>query len=146
MMLRLLLALIYLYAGLTKAINPVLFRATIASYFQIPDFAALALAVSFPWLEIIAALSLIFNWKAVYGSGFLFLLSISFFALLVLHYNNVLPYGCGCFGFGGPEKISIYHIFRDFLITLLAGIVFFKSLKMERGRREKEKASDLWIK
>lgn len=132
MIFRWLLAFIYLAAGLPKILNPVLFKATIAAYFPVPDILALVVAIVFPWLEIIAALSLLLNWKTVYSSGFLFLLSLLFLVMMVLNYSNILPYGCGCFGFGGPEEIGIYQIVRDSLISILAGIVFVKALKERR--------------
>ena len=72
MILRWLLAGIYLYAGGTKVFNPVLFQATILSYYNIPEALALVVAILFPWLEIMAGLSLLVNWKTKYSAGFLF--------------------------------------------------------------------------
>ncbi|HHT64119.1 MAG: MauE/DoxX family redox-associated membrane protein [Bacillota bacterium] len=129
MILRWLLAGIYLYAGGTKVFNPVLFQATILSYYNIPEALALVVAILFPWLEIMAGLSLLVNWKTKYSAGFLFFLSLFFFIQMILNYSNILPYGCGCFGFSGPEKISLYHIGRDFLIVALAGLVCIREWK-----------------
>ena len=129
MIFRWLLAGVYLYAGGTKIFNPVLFKATILAYFTIPEALAVAIAVVFPWVEILAGLSLLVNWKTKYSSGFLLLLSLFFFVQMILNYSNILPYGCGCFGFGGPEKISIYHVLRDFFIAVLAGFVCFREWK-----------------
>lgn len=123
MMLRWLLAAIYLFAGGTKIFNLALFKATILAYFAFPDALAFVIALVFPWMEILAGLSLVVNWKTKYSSGFLFLLSLFFFGQMILNYSNILPYGCGCFGFSGPEKITIYHIMRDFSIAALAGYV-----------------------
>lgn len=129
MIFRWLLAGIYLAAGGTKIFNPVLFKATILAYFTIPESLALAIALIFPWVEIVAGLSLIIGWQAKYSSVFLFLLSLFFFVQMILNYSNILPYGCGCFGFSGPEEISIYHVLRDFSIALLAGFVCWKEWK-----------------
>jgi len=124
LILKLLLAGIYLFAGGSKIFNLYLYKATILAYYSfLPESLALLIAIVFPWVEILAGLSLALNWKTKYSSGFLFLLSLFFFIQIILNYSNILPYGCGCFGFGGPEKISLYHILRDFLIALLAGLV-----------------------
>jgi len=129
MIFRWLLAGIYLYAGVTKIFSLVLFKATILAYFNIPEALALAIALVFPWVEILAGLSLLVNWKTKYAGAFLFLLSLFFFVQMILNYSNILPYGCGCFGFSGPEKISVYHVLRDFSIASLAGFVCFREWK-----------------
>ncbi|MGI6685722.1 MAG: MauE/DoxX family redox-associated membrane protein [Bacillota bacterium] len=129
MIFRWLLAGIYLYAGGSKIFSLVLFKATILAYFNIPEFLAFIIALVFPWVEILAGLSLMVNWQTKYASSFLFLLSLFFFIQMILNYSNILPYGCGCFGFSGPEKISFYHILRDFLIAALAGYICFREWK-----------------
>ncbi|ODA39478.1 putative methylamine utilization protein MauE [Desulfosporosinus sp. BG] len=124
MILKLLFAGIYILAGGSKVLNLYLFKATILAYYSfLPESLALMIAIVFPWLEILAGLSLVLNWKTKHSSGFLFLLSLFFFIQIILNYSNILPYGCGCFGFGGPEKISLYHVFRDVSIMFLAGFV-----------------------
>lgn len=135
MIFRLALAVIYLYAGGAKLFSLALFKATILAYFPIPEGLALLIAIVFPWLEILAGLSLLLNWKTVYSSVFLFLLSLFFFAQKIFNYNNILPYGCGCFGFGTADKIGIYHILRDFSIATLAGLVFWLEYKGWRGSK-----------
>ena len=130
MIFKLLLAGIYLFAGGSKILNLYLFKATILAYYPfLPELVAVLIAIVFPWVEILASLSLVLNWKTNYSSSFLLLLSLFFLAQIILNYSNILPYGCGCFGFSGPEKISLYHVFRDFFIVLLAGWVCLKEWK-----------------
>jgi uncharacterized membrane protein YphA (DoxX/SURF4 family) len=127
---RLLLAGIYLFAGASKLFNLYLFKVTIMTYYPFfPELFALLIAIVFPWLEILAGLSLGLNWKTKYSSSFLFLLSLFFVVQTILNYSNILPYGCGCFGFSGPEKITIYYVLRDSLIAVLAGIVCLREWK-----------------
>ncbi|ATW25920.1 MauE/DoxX family redox-associated membrane protein [Candidatus Formimonas warabiya] len=129
MILRLLLAAIYLFAGASKIFHVLLFKATIMAYYSMPEWLAFLIALVFPWIEILAGLSLVLQWKTKYSSAFLFLLSLFFFVQMILNYSNILPYGCGCFGFGGPEKITLYHVFRDLSIAVLAGFVFYREWK-----------------
>ena len=130
MILKLLLAGIYLFAGGSKILNLYLFKATILAYYPfLPELLAILIAIVFPWVEILASLSLVLNWKTKYSSGFIFLLSIFFSVQIILNYSNILPYGCGCFGFSGPEKISLFHVLRDFSILLLAGWVCLREWK-----------------
>jgi len=132
---RLILGGLYIWAGAAKLFHVLLFKATIAAYFPFPDFLVVVIAIVFPWVEITAGLSLILNWKTLYSSGFLFLLSLFFFVQMILHYSNILPYGCGCFGFGGAEQIGVYHILRDLGIVLLAGFVLVREWKNSREQR-----------
>ncbi|AFM41204.1 Methylamine utilization protein MauE [Desulfosporosinus acidiphilus SJ4] len=129
-LLKLLLAGIYLYAGVSKILNLYLFKATILAYYPfMPVYIALLITIVFPWLEILSGLSLGLNWQGKYASLFLLLLSLFFLVQTVLNYSHVLPYGCGCFGFSGPEKITLYYVIRDFSIMILAGIVCFREWK-----------------
>lgn len=128
--LKLLLAGIYIFAGGSKLLNPYLFKVTILAYYPfLPGFLALLATILFPWVEILAGLSLILNWKTNYSSSLLFLLSLFFLVQIILSYSNILPYGCGCFGFGGPEKIGLYYVFRDFFIMILAGFICLREWK-----------------
>lgn len=130
MILKLVLAGIYLIAGGSKILNLYLFKATILAYYSfLPEFVALLIAIVFPWLEILAGLSLVLNWKTKWSSSLLFLLSLFFVIQTILYYNNIMPYGCGCFGFGGPEKISLYHVVRDSFILCLAGWICLREWK-----------------
>jgi Methylamine utilisation protein MauE. len=133
--LALLLAGIYIFAGGSKLLKVYLFKITILAYYpSLPGSLALMIAIIFPWVEILAGLSLILNWKAKYSSSFLFLLSLFFLIQITLSYSNILPYGCGCFGFGGPEKIGLYFVFRDFFIMVLAGLVCWRVWKKKLSR------------
>ncbi|KJR48827.1 putative methylamine utilization protein MauE [Desulfosporosinus sp. I2] len=130
MIFKVLLAVIYLLAGGSKIFNLYLLKVTILAYYSfLPELLALLIAIVFPWVEILAGLSLILNWKTKFSSGLLFLLSLFFFIQVILNYSNILPYGCGCFGFSGPEKITFYHVARDFSIMLLAGFVCLREWK-----------------
>ncbi|MDP4125532.1 MAG: MauE/DoxX family redox-associated membrane protein [Bacillota bacterium] len=131
---KLLLAGIYIFAGGSKLLNLYLFKVTILAYYPfLPELLALLIAILFPWLEIFAGLSLILNWKTKFSGLSLFMLSLFFLVQTVLNYSNVLPYGCGCFGFGGPEKISLYYVLRDFFILILAGVVCLREWKMKKS-------------
>ncbi|MEW6624044.1 MAG: MauE/DoxX family redox-associated membrane protein [Bacillota bacterium] len=135
--LRVLLALIYLYAGGSKVFEPMLFQAVLQNYFPIPDSIALGLAIVVPWIQIIAALSVLMNWKTLYSSGLLTVMSLFFFSLMVVNYGQALPFGCGCFGFKGEELVGVYHVARDFSITILAGLVFYLTYRKESLEKRK---------
>jgi uncharacterized membrane protein YphA (DoxX/SURF4 family) len=134
--LRVVLASIFLYAGGIKVFEPLLFKAVIQSFFALPDSLAVGLAVVVPWIEILAGLSLLLNYKAVYSSALIAAMSLFFFGLMAVNYGQVLPFGCACFGFHGAELVGFRHIARELLILSLAGVVFYQAWReedLERG-------------
>lgn len=133
---RYILGFIYLYAGGSKILEPMLFKAVIQNYFAIPDTIALILAIVVPWIQILAALSLLLNWYVLYSSGLLLIMSVFFFGLMIVNYGQILPFGCGCFGFKDEELVGVYHVVRDFSIALLASIVLYNSRKAKAEKRK----------
>lgn len=134
--LRVVLAGIFLAAGGSKILEPMLFQAVIQSYFAMPASLALVMAIVVPWIEIMAALSLLFNWKTLYSSGLIAGMSLFFFGLMAINYGKELPFGCGCFGFNGAELVSIYHVARELIIFSLAAMLFYMT---KNGERKEEK-------
>ncbi len=134
---RYILAFIYLYAGGSKIFEPMLFKAVIQNYFAIPDALALILAIIVPWIQILAALFLILNWYVLFSSGLFLVMSIFFFGLMSANYGQILPFGCGCFGFKDEELVGVYHVVRDLSIALIASIVFYQSRKAKAEKRKK---------
>lgn len=139
--LRYILGFIFLYAGGSKVFEPMLFKAVIENYFAIPDILALMLAILVPWIQIFAALALILKWYTLYSSGLLLIMSVFFFGLMVVNYGQVLPFGCGCFGFNDEEIVGLYHVARDFFIALLAFIVVYDSYRKVRTEKRKSNIS-----
>jgi len=95
-----LIGLIFLYAGIGKAIDPAGFAIDIQNYRLVPWTCAVLLALYLPWLEIFCALGLIFH-IAYRGA---LLLTTALLASFVVAYGSTRPRGldvaCGCFGHG----------------------------------------------
>lgn len=95
------LALVFLYAGLTKLADPEAFAVIIEAYGLVPDVLLMPLAVGLPTLEVIAAVALMFDLRG----------SLATIAVLLVIFILVLGYGiwmgldvdCGCFAPGDPE-------------------------------------------
>lgn len=120
---RLIIAVPFLYAGITKLFDPKSFAVVIDGYGLLPEFLVLPAAIALPALEIIAAAGLLFNIR----------ICLHAVAVLLVFFIGVLGYGirlgldvdCGCFGPNDPEQA--YHglrgaLFRD--IGLLVPIFY----------------------
>ena len=113
------LALVFLYAGILKLLEPQSFAVIIAAYGLIPEALVLPVAVLLPALEVIAALGLLFDLRG----------SLATIAILLAIFILILGYGiwmgldidCGCFGPEDPEGQAYAGmrpaVYRDFILA-----------------------------
>jgi uncharacterized membrane protein YphA (DoxX/SURF4 family) len=130
--LRVLLGIIFIYAGYVKLAEPwQLFAAGIADYELVPMWAAKFLAHTLPWFEVWIGLLLIvgrwFRASTVSTS----LLLLVFFSLMVRAFAGGKEINCGCFG--PNEPISWKTLVRDG--SMLAVSLFLAAMAF-RARRK----------
>jgi uncharacterized membrane protein YphA (DoxX/SURF4 family) len=120
---RLGLALLFLYGGLTKLADPKAFARVISDYNLVPEGMLAVVAIGLPLLETVAGLGLVFDRRgslaAIAGMLALFLFVLWYGILMDLSID------CGCFGFEELEgQQSLWGAFyRD--VLLLGGVVPF---------------------
>jgi len=113
------LALVFLYAGAIKLVDPLSFAILIEAYGLIPDGLLMPVAVGLPALEVMAAIGLIFDLR---GSLMVMVVLLAIF-ILVLGYGlwMGLDVDCGCFGPEDPEGKAYAGIrpalYRDFVLV-----------------------------
>ena len=122
---RLTLAVVFLYAGITKAKSPALFALAIDAYQMLPAWAVIALAHVLPWVEILLGLLLAMGWWRRPVSLATTLLLGFFFTVMAITYLRGIQADCGCFGFG--EAISPRTLARDGGLLLMAFFLLFTS-------------------
>ncbi len=123
LVIRLILAAVFFYAGQSKLFDTQGFATVIGGYGLLPDSLTFVAAIVLPVVEIVIAAALVWDVKG----------SLSIYSLLLLVFMGVLAHGinmgldvdCGCFAPGDPEA-EAYHslreaFFRD--LVLLAGCV-----------------------
>ncbi len=112
------LALVFLFSGVMKLVDPPRFAQIIAGFGLLPPFLLMPTAILLPLVEIIAGIGLLLNkcW------------SLAAIAVMLVLFMAVLAYGiylgldidCGCFGPGDPEqayKGLKTALLRDLLMT-----------------------------
>jgi uncharacterized membrane protein YphA (DoxX/SURF4 family) len=108
--LDILIAAIFIYAGILKVLDPVQFARDIDNYKMLPWPAAVALALYLPWLEILCGLALIV--RRLYRGAVLLLTGLTIVFIVA---------SCGCFGHVSQGWSFGWHMALDF--GLLAGLV-----------------------
>ena len=120
LLIRIVLGLVFIYAGAAKLIDPKAFARVISQYDILPEFLLAPFAIGLPAVEFLAGIGLIFN---VRGS-FAIIASLLVLFVLVLGYGvmNNMDIDCGCFS---PEEIHAQNslkqaLFRDLLMIVAA--------------------------
>ena len=115
------LAGIFIFAGVTKAIDPVQFASDIDNFKILPWPVSVALAFYLPWLEIFCALALAFRF--LYRGALLILsASIVVFTLAITAAKvRGLDITCGCFGHASQHWSFPSHLLTN--LAILAALV-----------------------
>lgn len=132
---RWVLAVIFIYAGGTKLLEPKIFAVLIEAYGIVPEGLLMPVAIGLPLLEVIAGIGLLFDIRGSLAliTGLLFLF------MLVLGYGiwMGLDVECGCFGPEDPEAEAFHglrlSLFRDML--MMAGVFFIYGWRRYRAIR-----------
>jgi uncharacterized membrane protein YphA (DoxX/SURF4 family) len=121
-LLRVALALVFLYAAYTKLRQPwLLFAMSIDAYQILPEWAALTLGRILPWLELLLGLLLATGFGLRYAAAGASIVLGVFFAVMVRAYLMGMKIDCACFGLG--EAIGPATLARDgFLLALSVGL------------------------
>jgi uncharacterized membrane protein YphA (DoxX/SURF4 family) len=127
--LRLILGCLFLLASIDKIISPGNFYDLLSAYQLLPLSLTGLAAGTLPWIELIVGLCLV-SGLAVRSSAFIsLLLLLGFLAAISINYYRGHIIDCGCYTalfrfFGLEEKISLFTIFRDLAIWIIALLVF----------------------
>ena len=129
-LLKWLIAAIFIIAGVGKILDPATFANDIDNYRILPYFLVTIAAIVLPWLETLCGLSLIFS-KLNKGSTFIiFILTIIFSIAISSALARGLDISCGCFSIDGEgTKIGFTKLIQDVVLLAAIGVVYFNDLK-----------------
>ena len=113
---------IFLYAGISKALDPVQFANDIENFHIVPWTVGVRLAFYLPWLEIICGAALILR-RFYAGALTVFLvLTLVFFGAIISARARGLDIKCGCFGHAMDNLGFVSHLVLN--LAILAAVVF----------------------
>ena len=126
------LAGIFIYAGILKAIDPVQFASDIDNYKILPWPVSVALAFYLPWLEILCALGLVFRFLYRGALSILSASTVVFTLATIAAKVRGLDITCGCFGHASQHWSFPTHLITN--LAILAGLLLL-SFKATSGNR-----------
>ncbi len=121
LLLRLMLAAIFIYASIDKIRYPAEFAAIVTNYRVLPDSLINLTAIVLPWLELVLGVLLVLGrWRG--GTLLLVnLLLLIFWTVLVFNYFRGIDISCGCFSTKFDESSSmVWYLVRDGFFLCLA--------------------------
>jgi putative oxidoreductase len=118
---------IFIYAGASKATDPVGFANDIDNYKILPWPLTVRLAFYLPWLEILCGLALIFG--LLYRGGLLILtMLVSIFIIAsVIAKARGLDITCGCFGHASKNWRFTTHLALNFAILIALSVLWISN-------------------
>jgi len=128
LILRLVLAAVFLYAAYTKLREPwMLFAMAIDAYQLLPEWASMLLGRTLPWIELTLGIWLAAGIALRYAAAGATLLLGVFFGIMIRTYAMGLKIDCACFGLGDP--ISGRTLLRDGVLLGLAGVLTLLAIR-----------------
>ena len=132
LILRIVLGAVFIWASLTKILEPNSFAAIIQSYQILPQQMVNPVAILLPWVEAACGLCLL-SGCLINGSVFIVdILMIIFILALTFNIYRGVDVACGCFSVSAPgEKITFLTIARDLSLLAVGLWILYYRLKTE---------------
>jgi putative oxidoreductase len=119
LLIRVVLAFIFIYAGIEKISNPENFSQSIANYKLLPIEFVNLMALILPWIEVVSGLLLLVGVSVKENSFILTFLLAVFIIAIVISLLRGLDITCGCFGTKSGSKIGLLKVLEDVGLFLL---------------------------
>lgn len=116
-----LVAAIFIYAGVLKAMQPLSLANDIENYHIVPWPLGVRLAFYLPWLEILCGIGLIIRRFYSGALAILFTLTLVFIGAGIAAKARGIDITCGCFGAASKNLSFGWHLVLD--LAILAGLM-----------------------
>jgi hypothetical protein len=132
-LLDLIIAAVFIYAGVLKALDPVQLAHDIDNYKILPWTVGVGLAFYLPWLEIFCGLALIFRRFYRGALSILTALVLVFLVATVAAKVRGLDITCGCFGHASQHWSFPAHLALDLAILAALAVLGYCSIGRARA-------------
>lgn len=136
LVLRVVLAAVFLYAGVVKSSASAQFALTLVPFTFLPPAWLPGMALLLPGIEIAAGLAILIRPTRRIGAALIFLLCLVFCVVLTWALANGIIVSCSCFG--RDESPSAWKMMlalgRDVLLAMAAAVVFFEETLRSKPR------------
>lgn len=124
---RVLLGFVFLVACIHKILFPEIFALSVYQYQLLPDTWVNSVAITLPWIELVAALAVIGSPRFKDGAALLMLVMLAVFAgAMMINIFRGLDVACGCFSTDPSEAIGWTNVVRNVGYMFIAMVVLLE--------------------
>jgi uncharacterized membrane protein YphA (DoxX/SURF4 family) len=116
------IGLLFAWAALAKLGNLGAFAAQLHNFRVVPIAVENLLALTLPWIELVAALALILNVQARAGAAIVSAMLVVFTLAIVLALVRGLDFECGCFGTSDASRVGLAKVAQNVGMLVVACI------------------------
>ena len=127
---RVILALVFIIAGIEKIRDLEGFAASIENYRLLPYFSINLAAILIPWIELTAGLLLLFGIRVRENSFIISLLMILFIFFVASAVVRDLDIECGCFGTHDGQRVGFQKLIENSILLLMGIQLYFFDSKI----------------
>ena len=125
----LVLAGVFVYAGIDKVRDPLEFADNIAAFAILPKTSINLFALSLPLFEVACGLLLLWPWGRRVGALAVIVISAVFFTALSSALLRGLTLDCGCFGAGTPSRARMWlELGLDVVLAGASLLIYLRSI------------------
>jgi putative oxidoreductase len=126
---RIAIGVVFAYAGLAKVGDLAGFAQQIHNFRMVPIFAENVLAMTLPWIEIVAALALILCIRARSAAVLTTALLVVFTIAVAAAYFRGLDIECGCFGTSDAAQVGLKKLLENVGMIAVGAIASLREAK-----------------
>ena len=117
---RVVIGLVLLAAALGKIGDPAALATQIRYYYLFPTGPENLIAISLPWIELLAGLALVSGMRARAGAWLGVAMMVVFTLAVAQAMARGLNFECGCFGTGDATRIGFWKLLENIALTAIA--------------------------
>ena len=114
------IGLVFIAAALPKIGDPRSFADAVHNFRLLPLFFENLVAISLPWIELVAGLALVLGLRARAGGLLASLMMVLFTVAVALAQIRGLDVECGCFGTADGTRVGLLKLLENTGLTVLA--------------------------
>jgi uncharacterized membrane protein YphA (DoxX/SURF4 family) len=119
---RIVMGAVFVYAAMSKIGDVATFSQQIHNYRMVPIWSENLIAMTLPWIEMFAGLSMLLGIRPRGGSTIVTLLMAVFVVAVIVALFTGLDIDCGCFGTAGATRVGLAKLAENLVMLILAFI------------------------
>jgi uncharacterized membrane protein YphA (DoxX/SURF4 family) len=122
-LMRIILSLVFIFAGIEKIISPAGFSESISNYRLLPSTIIIFSAITLPWVELFTGILLLFGISVKENAAIITALLVVFTLAVIISILRGLSIDCGCFGTALGERVGMLKVTENVLLILFGMVL-----------------------